>query len=285
MKYNPYIKVAGAMVAIAGLALALPAFAQMPNVGGQQEGGEGRGGQNGRMMGWQRNGTSTPRMMGGQGRGGFGIFGTVLSVSGSTITVSGRQGFASTSATVSYTVDASSAKVMKAGAASSVSAIAVGDTVSVQGAVTGTNIVAKAIRDGVQTPMMGGRKPGTENGNNGQGQNGGMPAITGNGQPIVAGNVTSVSGNTVIISNSSNVQYTIDATSAKITKPGVASSTIANVSVGDSVVVQGLVNGNSVTASNILDGGTKAPQGTNPAPENRGFFGGIRSFFGKMFGF
>ena len=82
-----------------------------------------------------------------------------------------------TTTATTYTVDASSATVTKNGAASTVSAIAVGDTVMVQGTVSGTNVTAKTIRDGV-----------------GQGQ----PAIQGNGQPVVAGTVTAINGNSVL---------------------------------------------------------------------------------------
>ena len=220
---------------------------------------------------------------------GRGIFGTVSSVNGTTLTVTGKQGFGSTTTQVSYSVDASSATVTKNNAASTLSAVAVGDTVAIQGTVTGTNVVAKNIRDGVMAPgNKNGKdgKPGENNGNGGEGNgNNGMPAIQGNGQPIVAGNVTSISGNSIVINNKSNVQYTIDATNAKILKGGNSTSTLANISVGDSVVVQGAITGNSVVASSILDGGTPAPVTPGTPPHPQGFLGGIRSFFGRIFGF
>ena len=57
-----------------------------------------------------------------------------------------------------YTVDATNAKIYKGGATTtvSVSAIATGDKVMVQGTISGTNIAATVIRDGVGG-MMGGR--------------------------------------------------------------------------------------------------------------------------------
>ena len=189
------------------------------------------------------------------------VVGTVSAVSGKTLTVTSKSmmkpknSTSTTPAPVIYTVDASSASVNKNNATSSVSAIAVGDTVMIQGTITGTNVVAKTIRDGLA-----------------------KPAIQGNGQPIVAGKVTAVSGNTITITNNSNVTYTIDATNAKI----------SNVAVGDNVIVQGTVNGNSVTASSVID--QKAKIHNNDNSKTRGgmmgnFFGGIGNFFKHMFGF
>ena len=216
-------------------------------------------------------------------RGGVpAVIGTVSAVSGNTITVSGKQGFNSTTTNTTYNVDATNAKVTKNNTASTVAGIAVGDTVLVQGTVSGSNITATNIRDGV---MM--RKPG------GVGQNQGQPQITGNGQPVVAGSVTAVSGNTITTTNKSNVVYTIDATNAKLIVRGVTSPTISNVAVGDNVVVQGTVNGNSVVASSVIDqkipaNGGENNNGNNSKPQGGfmgGMMGGITNFFKHMFGF
>src|ERR1700690_195591 len=89
-----------------------------------------------------------------------GVFGTVSAVSGTSLTVTSKAGPNGTPAAATYTVDASSATVMKAGASSSVSAVTVGDTVMVQGTVNGTSVTAKTIRDGVVPMGMGrGQKP------------------------------------------------------------------------------------------------------------------------------
>lgn len=106
------------------------------------------------------------------GRGGMGgvergVHGTVTAVSGTTLTVTATNPTTSTTAT--YTVDASSAKVLKGDgttkpADSTLSAVAVGDTVGIQGEVTGTNIVAKMIIDGPAPkdwPMRGMQPPTT----------------------------------------------------------------------------------------------------------------------------
>lgn len=93
-----------------------------------------------------------------RGPGGFGmgrgIHGTVASISGSTLTVTATNPKDNTTST--YTVDASSATVLKGDstakpATSTLSAVAVGDTVMVAGEVSGTSIVASMIADG---PMM-----------------------------------------------------------------------------------------------------------------------------------
>jgi hypothetical protein len=52
-----------------------------------------------------------------------------------------------------------------------------------------------------------------------------LPA--GNGQPVVGGSVTAVSGTSVTITNSAGVTYTVDASAAKFSKPGATAATIA----------------------------------------------------------
>jgi hypothetical protein len=202
-----------------------------------------------------------------------GVFGTVTAISGNTITVQRKAfekpGTSTTTAATTYTVDATNATVTKNKAASSVSAIAVGDTIIAQGTLTGTNLVATKIEDG----MMFKGQPGS---------NGGVVLPQGNGQPIVGGKVTAVSGNTVTITNSSNVAYTIDVTNAKITKNGTA-STVSTVAVGDTVLAQGTVNGTSVTAVSLTDSAAATNNGSTG--QHTGFFGAIGGFFSKLFGF
>ena len=43
-----------------------------------------------------------------------------------------------------------------------------------------------------------------------------FPMMTGNGQPIIGGKVTAVNGNSLTVTNASNVTYTVDVTSAKV---------------------------------------------------------------------
>ena len=81
---------------------------------------------------------------GGPGRMGHGVTGTVTAVSGSTITVTGKDG-------KSYTVNASAAQVSKM-VTESLSDIVVGDTIGVQGEVSGTSITANHIMDDMVIP-------------------------------------------------------------------------------------------------------------------------------------
>lgn len=194
-----------------------------------------------------------------------GIFGTVTAVNGTTITVSSKNidKKADAQVTTTYTVNASGAIVDKDRAASTVSAIKVGDNVMIEGKIDGTSVIATRVHIGV---LAKGGTPGT------------MPE--GNGQPIIGGTVTAVSGNTITITNKSNVTYTIDASNAKITKSGTA-ATVANVAVGDSIVAQGTINGNTVVAANIVDSGAMKAN----AQAKVGLFGKIGGFFARLFGF
>jgi len=270
MKIN-YKAVGAAIGAIALLAAAVPAFAQTSQTGQQDSQGS-----------WQGRG---PGMMNGKpGMAGAhpGVFGLVTAVNGNTITV-GSHGFGATAATTTYTVNAANATVLKNNATSTVSAIAVGDRIVVQGTVTGTNVVATTIRDGVMAygrgPGMMGAPGNSDKQSDKTGDKNGKtptPIIVGNGQPVVAGTVSVVNGASLTITTSSNVTYSINAASATVNKKGVV-STVSSIAVGDYVVVQGTVNGTSVTASSVID---------QPAPSAKsGFFGGIGNFFKHLFGF
>lgn len=289
-----------AIIVASSLAIVAPAFAQT-SVGVNVQGGVHDGANGGAWHG--------PMMPPG-------IFGTVTAVNGDTLTVTGQthvmrpmpEGSATgtqahpvppvaASPTV-YTVDATNAKIYKGSATStvSVSAINVGDTVIVQGTVSGTNVAATVIRDGVMPARIGG--PGMPRrvfgGASSTASGSGTPIIQGNGEPVVGGNVTAINGTTLTVTNAGNVTYTIDAASSTVVVKG-ASSTLANVAVGDNVIVQGVVNGNSVTASSIIDQGAKPGTGsangssTPPRGNPLGFFGGlfgaVGGFFQHLFGF
>jgi hypothetical protein len=243
--------------------------------------------------------TTTPRSAWGAnnpGKGNMranfkpGVFGTVTAISGNTITVTSKQrgpktatGTAPTTvATVTYTVDATSATITKNNVAGNISSIVVGDTIMAQGTLTGTNLVATTIRDGQIGKGMHGQNGGTTGTSTSASQ---TPPITGNGQPVVAGTVTAVNGTSLTITNKSNVTYTIDATNAKIVE-GQNTITVSSVAVGDMLVVQGTVSGNSVTASSVIDQKTATTTtGTTTQTKSKGFFGSIGSFFSHLFGF
>ncbi len=212
------------------------------------------------------------------------VAGTVTAISGNTITISGHQGMASSSAPqTTFTIDATNAKITKANTTGTITSIVVGDTITVSGTLTGTNVVATMIRDGVMLGR-GGEMRNNAIRNDAQA----MQQLQGNGQPVVAGTISAINGASITITNKSNVTYTVDANTAKILVSG-ATSSLSSVKVGDAVVVQGSVNGTTITASTIIDNGTpKAITNTVGQGNNqikRGFFGGIGGFFGKMFGF
>jgi hypothetical protein len=174
--------------------------------------------------------------------------------------------------------------------------------VMVQGTVSGANVAAIMIRDGMNGTM---RKPGafasSTRGIPGDGMNAfgrkptstravsGTPPFQGNGEPVIAGSVSAMNGTMLTVTNASNVTYTIDASNATFVKGG-ATSTIASVAVGDNIVAQGMVNGTSVTASSVIDQGTSSrgngkPTGTPPAGPRFDLFGTIGNFFKHLFGF
>lgn len=142
--------------------------------------------------------------------------------------------------------------------------------------------------------------------------------------PGVMGDVTAIQGTTLTITgdnreNSSTV-YSVDASNATVLKDR-ATSTVSAIAVGDMVMVQGKVTGDSVAAARIIDGmvmpggmhmssgthlfdgsGTRPfasgtfsgyhdgfPSSTasstgNPPIPHPGFFGGMMNFFGGIFG-
>jgi hypothetical protein len=219
-----------------------------------------------------------PGMMGGLGRGSMipGIFGAVASINGTTLTVTSKVGSKGATATI-YTVNAANATVMKNGATTTLSSVIVGDNIFAAGTLNGTSITATTIRDGI---AMGGSRSQV-----------GSPKTTviqGNGEPVVGGAITAITGTTLTVTNKSNVTYTIDASSATIEKMG-ATTTISGVIVGDNILAQGTVNGNAVTASSIIDQGSVTNNTTTssgaPATAPKGIFGAIGNFFQHIFGF
>jgi hypothetical protein len=284
MKIVNVVSWGAAVVLASSLAIVMPALAQTNVSAGVSVQGGIHNGANG--------GARRPGMMPG-------IFGTVSATNGDSLTVTAKAwpNATSTSATT-YTVDATNAKIYKGSPTStvSVSSIAVGDSVMVQGTVSGTNVAATVIRDGIGGTMG---RPSTMPGGNGFGGRGSASStppvspITGNGEPVIGGAVTAISGTSITVTNASNVTYTIDASGATIVKNGT-SSAIGSVAVGDNLVVQGTVNGNAVTASSVIDQGAKGTNASSTAPKGGagfglgafgGFFGSIGGFFKHLFGF
>ncbi len=97
-----------------------------------------------------RTASSSEGLMGSQGMRG--IIGLVSSVNGSSFIMQGHAGM--NSATTTYTVDVSSAKIMKKNVAINVSDIVAGDTVLVAGPLSGTSIKASIVIDGIPPRSM-----------------------------------------------------------------------------------------------------------------------------------
>lgn len=222
------------------------------------------------------------------------VVGTVTSVSGTTLTVnvkaSQHENKTAASSTV-YTVDATNAVVTKAGASSTVGAITVGDRVVILGTVTGTNVVATKIIDG---KMFGRPEMSDRNSKMGNASTG-VQFLPGNGNPVIGGNVTAMSSTTLTVTTKSGTVYTVNTASTTVQKAGIGSTvaTLSSIALGDNVLVQGTVNGTSVTASSIIDQGTvgSVPSvfgengGTAKPVGHQGFMGAIGGFFSHLFGF
>jgi hypothetical protein len=219
-------------------------------------------------------------MRAGQHRGAPGVFGTVSAISGATLTVTSK-GFGPNAATSTYTVNAANATVVKGGATSSLGNIAVGDTVAVQGSVSGTNVTATVIRDGV--PMGRGMMGRGKSGDTEQPR----ATIQGNGQPVIGGTVSAISGSTLTVGTKAGATYSVDASKATVLK-GDATSSLASITVGDAIIVQGSVNGTSVAATSLIDhgaAGADAPVGDDAPRGMGGLLGGIGGLFHRLFGF
>jgi hypothetical protein len=182
--------------------------------------------------------------------------GTVTAVNGDSITLTDKQ------SGTTYTVDATNATIKKMSASSSaasvagtsstasaastsrtrptpttitVSDIVVGDTLMVQGTVSGTTVTATSIMDG---QMMGGR--------------GGFGGHGGGRGPGVQGTITAVNGTTLTVTGKNGTTYTVDGSAATASKMETIS--VSQLEVGDTVGIEGTVTGDAVTAQNIMDG-------------------------------
>lgn len=156
---------------------------------------------------------------------------TVTAINGNILTVS-VLGKNSTSSTT-YTVDVSNAFIIKSGS----SGIMVNDKIIIKGTINGTTIVAKIIYDGPS--LIKAEKEGKS----------------------LDGIVTAINGNTLTISqnirnkdNSSTTKiYTVDTSHALIIKQG-ATSSISGIAINDKIMVNGTIDGTTITAKIIHDG-------------------------------
>jgi len=141
------------------------------------------------------------------------VSGSVTGVSGNIIYLTGTSG-------TNYTVDATSAKIRKAGATIVVSSILSGDSLSVRGTLTGTNVVATSIMDGVLAA-----------GANGQ-------AWSANRANFSAGTITALN-NPSFTMQTGTTTVTVNTNSSTIFKNANTAASFANLAIGQRVYVNG----------------------------------------------
>lgn len=119
---------------------------------------------------------------------------------------------------------------------------AVGNNIMVQGTLSGTNISAKSLMV-INLPL------GT-----------------------VVGKITAINGTTLTISGSDSKSYTVLVANADIKAKGEKDSKLSNLTVGDSVLVKGDLNGTTITAKSVTEENIKV-----------GFFHRFGLFFKSIF--
>jgi len=184
-------------------------------------------------------GTAITANTAAKGLNSHGVAGTIVSINGNTITLTGKNG-------TTYTVDASAATISQISTIN-VSGLSVGNTIMVGGTVNGTSVTAKSIMSGT---LPTGGFCGSAGAN---GHKGGYGKGSG-----VSGTVSAVNGASLTVTSKTGTVYTVNAGSAKVSKSVSGSAptaiTVSNIAVGDTVSIRGTVSGTSVTATQIFDG-------------------------------
>jgi hypothetical protein len=147
------------------------------------------------------------------------ISGTVASLSGSSITLTGSKG-------VTYAVDATNAKfIRRYGAAMQLSDVQTGDALLVTGVVSGTSVAAKTVRD--------------------------QSLQAHNGTFI--GTVSAVNGTSFTLQSKARGSQTINTTSSTVFKKGTVSSGLSDIAVGQTVTVSGVWDrtNSNITATRV----------------------------------
>ncbi|MGZ4729442.1 MAG: DUF5666 domain-containing protein, partial [Acidimicrobiales bacterium] len=201
------------------------------------------------------------------GRGfGRGTAGTIASIDGSSLTISGADG-----ATTEVVTD--DATVVSRSVTIGLGDIAVGDQITVMGTTTGTDVAAERIIDnGTETepgagafgpransgqpPADGQTPPTDQSGNPVTPPSGGQFPGQGGNRPggFVRGQVTAVSGSTLTVSSQEGTTYTVTVSSTT-TVTRTQTATMADLKVGDQVSVIGQAGSDgTVTATRISEG-------------------------------
>jgi hypothetical protein len=210
-----------------------------------------------------------------------GVIGKVTVISGTNITIRDDQ------KKITYAVDASNATVKKGNATSSLSAIAIGDMIMVQGVIHDTSIEAKTIFDWRLAGTVSQNKSGSGK------EKGSFLVATGTPRgnqggrsQDIRGSVSVINGSTLSVvadknqNSSTTITYSVDASNATVKKDNTTSSLSAIV-MGDMIMVQGAASGTSIVAVTISDNTTSSASG-----EKTEFHPGfLSSFMGSVSGF
>ena len=181
--------------------------------------------------------TATVSSTRAKGSNNHGVAGTIVSINGNTITLTGKNG-------TTYMIDASAATISQI-TTINVSGLSVGNTIMVGGTVNGTSVTAKSIMSGtLPTRSFAGRSAGAK-GNSSKGSG-------------VTGTVSAINGTSLSVTGKNGTAYSVNVANAKVMKgtsgSAPAVSTVSAITVGDSVSIRGTISGTSVTATSVFDG-------------------------------
>ena len=170
------------------------------------------------------------------------ISGTVSATSGSTSFTMTVQA-SSTAAVTTYTVNTTNARVLRDGTTTPVTSIQIGDKIAVVGAVSGTNITAKVIFDGI-IPHTTGPPIGWKGGHAGSSTGRSFASST---RPFVKpttfGSVSDISSGSSFTlaerTKTGTTTMTIDTDSSTAFREGTTTAGFSNLAVGNLVAVTG----------------------------------------------
>jgi hypothetical protein len=170
------------------------------------------------------------------------IVGTVTAISDNDLIIDVQA--SSTAAITNYTINTSNAKVLKSGTTTSIGSIQINDKIAVIGTVSGTNITAKVIIDGILPQTTG--PPA--------GKKGGLGASSGHNRSFASSTLSFVRPTTIgsvsyIIDSSSftlaertktgKTTMTINTDSSTMFREGTTTASFSNLAVGNLVAVTG----------------------------------------------
>jgi hypothetical protein len=102
--------------------------------------------------------------------------------------------------------------------------------------------------------------------------------------PAAFGKITAINGSSITISGKSNTTYTVDVSSAKFYRGKDTAITLSDLAVNDMVVVEGTVNGTTITATVLRIGGPRGiPGGMPTMMGERGVMGTVSTVSGTTF--